>query len=66
MISKGQRIQLEVGDYGNYQNLIPVKIVKPYNKDNSIVEFKYAVNNAPTQFVISNAEINFESFSKNA
>lgn len=62
IISKGQAVQLEVGDYDIHQHLIPIKIVKPYNEHNSIVEFEYVAYNSLTQLVIPNAEINFKSF----
>lgn len=64
MFEKGKVQEVEFGDYGNFASLIPLS-VKPwaYDNDKSVIEFAFEKGDMPNvDLVISNDEINFESF----
>ena len=64
MFEKGKVQEVEFGDYGNFASLIPLS-VKPwaYDNDKSVIEFAFEKGDMPNvSLVISNDEINFESF----
>lgn len=75
MFEKGKVQEVEFGDYGNFASLIPLS-VKPCTYDNdknlsvydndknlSVIEFAFEKGDMPNvSLVISNDEINFESF----
>lgn len=64
MFEKGKVKKVEFGDYGNFASLIPLS-VKPwaYDNDKSVIEFAFEKGDMPNvSLVISNDEINFESF----
>lgn len=57
MYKKNTPIRIEYGCYDNWATLIPTAIVKPYNKNNTIVRFNDRID-----LVIENNEIDFKSF----
>ena len=64
MFEKGKVKKVEFGDYGNFASLIPLS-VKPWacDDDKSVIEFAFEKGDMPNvSLVISNNEINFESF----
>ena len=66
MFEKGKVQEVEFGDYGNFASLIQLS-VKPWTYDNdknlSVIEFAFEKGDMPNvNLVISNDEINFESF----
>lgn len=57
MYKKNTPIRIEYGCYDNWATLTPTAIIRPYDKDRTVMRF-----NDRIELVIDNVDIDFKSF----